>query len=245
MRTVFLITFLILAIAGKASEKDSLVNRIFNLAYNQQYEAAETLLQKNKTNIDALYFAVLEIDMSYWKNVTGTHDPNYKAFENTLSLYETESPETFNQKGIQLIQLSYKLRYELKRFKLIDAVFTHNKTTTLFGQLKTDSEMQNVGDPELFQLYNAMFLYFSNYLKPFGGKSKKESCKQALQEIESLANSENLVTKTIASYSLGRTYLKYEDAPEKGISYFRILAELYPGNKKFPELIGECEEKLK
>uniref|UniRef100_UPI003216E5B0 hypothetical protein n=1 Tax=uncultured Draconibacterium sp. TaxID=1573823 RepID=UPI003216E5B0 len=244
MRIYIFILFLILAFSGKATEKDSLIAQIFNLAYNQKYEAAELLLHANKANIDTLHFAVMEIDMSYWKNITGNHNPDYKAFEKTLSLFEIESPETFNQEGIQLIQLSYKLRYELKRFKLLDAIFTHNKTNTLFKQLKSDSEMQNVNDPELFQLYNSMFLYFSNYLKPLGGKAKIQNCNQALLELKVLSKSSNLVTKTIACYSLGKTYLTYENAPKKGLLHFKALAKLYPENRRFPELITECEEEL-
>lgn len=195
MRTILILTFLVLTITAKASKQDSIVNRIFKLAYNQEYEEAAILLNSNKSEIDKFYFAVLDIDMSYWKNVTGTEKPKYEVFEKTLEKYNTLSVETFNQKGIQLIQLSYQLRYELKRFKLIDAVFTHKKTKVLFEELKNNQQMQSIRDPKLVQLYSSMFLYFSNYINPFRGESNKENCKRSLSTMEIFRNRKALLQK--------------------------------------------------
>lgn len=243
MRTIFLILFLNLALTSAANVQDSVVNRIFNLAYNMDYGQAEKLLVENRNNIDEFYFAVLEIDMSYWKNVTGTNTPNYDAFEITLDKYTIELTKTFNQKGIQLIQLSYKLRYELKRFRLFSAISTHKNTKLLFAELKTDPQIRSLENPDLFELYDSMFLYFSNYLKPFGGKKKAENCLKAITTMEKLAKSERIMTKTLASYFIGRTYLKYENSPELGVKYFKTLSATYPGNTKFLELLEECKEK--
>ncbi len=244
MRTILFISFLFFAFTGKAATQDSLTNQIFNLAYNMEYEQAEKLLGENKNNIDSFYFAVLEIDMSYWKNVTGTDKPNYGAFEITLDKHTLEQAQTFNQKGIQLIQLSYQLRYELKRFKLFSAISSHKKTKVIFNELKNNPQMQTIDNPDLFELYNSMFLYFSNYIKPFGGKSKDVNCKLAIATMENLAKSEKLMTRTLSAYFLGRTYLKYENTPELGIVHFKTLSKIYPGNTKFPELLTECEEKV-
>lgn len=243
MRTIFLISLVTLALNSTASKQDSLVNLIFNLAYNMNYEQAEILLNENKNNIDEFYFAVLEIDMSYWENVTGTDNTNHKAFETTLKKYSIEEAVNFNQKGIQLIELSYQLRYELKRFKLFSAISTHKKTKLLFDEIKQDPRIQTSANPELFELYNSMFLYFSNYLKPFGGKSADKKCQQAIDTMKTLANSDRLMTKTLASYILGRTYIKYENKPERGIPYFQFLSDYFPGNTKFPELLIECQNK--
>ncbi len=89
MRFAFLISFLFFALNSLASVNDSLLNRIFNLTYNQEYLLADSVLQSNKENIEDIYFAVLEIDLSYWKNVTGTNTPNYKAFEETQQKYRS------------------------------------------------------------------------------------------------------------------------------------------------------------
>lgn len=244
MRTFIILSFLLFAFAGKAAKQDSLVNQIFNLAYNMQYQEAERLLKENKNNIDSFYFAVLEIDMSYWKNVTGTKQPNYDAFEITLEKYTHEQAFTFKQKGIQLIQLSYQLRYELKRFQLFSAISSHKKTKVIFYELKDIPQLQHLDNADLFELYSSMFLYFSNYIKPFGGKSKAVNCKLAIASMENLAKSNRLMTRTISAYFLGRTYLKYENTPKLGIVHFKNLSKMYPGNTKFPELLKECEEKV-
>lgn len=244
MRIAFIISFLLLALNCSANCNDSLVNRIFNLTYNQEYDLANSILQENKENIDEIYFAVLEIDMSYWENVTGTNNPDYTAFEATQQKYKPDSSETFNQKVIQLITLSYQLRYELKRYKLFSAISTHKKTKTIFNELKTDKRIKEFEMQELLQLYSSMFSYFDNYLNPFGGKSKKDNSRQALLNMEKLAYSDHKMVRTLASYFVAKIYLKYEKVPEKGIPHFQYLCNQYPGNLKFPELLNECQNEV-
>jgi len=234
----------ITTLSGSANEKDSLINRIFNCTYNQEFKAAELLLQNNKAKIDELYFMVLSVDLSYWKNVTGTDHSNYKEFENTLEKFKPEIPETFHQKVIQLILLSYQLRYELKRYKIFKALFTLNKTKLVYTKLQTDEQIQNFKYPELLELYNSMFSYFDNYLNPFSGESSKERCNQAIVSMEKLTHSEQNIVKTLANYFLGKTYLNYTKEPEKGIANFSVLSQQYPNNKNFVELKAECENKL-
>ncbi|WP_340112045.1 hypothetical protein [Maribellus mangrovi] len=52
-----------------------------------------------------MYFAVLDIDCSYWKNVTGTDTPNYPEFEQTLQKYMYENAASDEEKVIRLITL--------------------------------------------------------------------------------------------------------------------------------------------
>lgn len=240
MRITFIIILICSTAKSYAAHPDDMINRIFNLAYNMNYQEAEVLLTKNTHNIDAFYLAVLKIDMSYWKNVTGTNKPNYEEFENTLEKFKFEQTASFEQRGIKLIRLSYQLRYELKRYRIFSAISTHKKTKLLFDELKQNPQLSNNIDNELFELYNAMFLYFSNYLKPFGGKSKEQNCQQAITQMKHLAGSEQIMTKTLASYFLGKTFLKYENTPEQGITYFSYLSKTYKGNTKFPQLLKDC-----
>jgi hypothetical protein len=243
IRIVIIISFLFFTLNSTANKQDSLVNRIFNLTYNQEYILADSILQTNKDKIDELYFTVLEIDLSYWKNVSGTNNPDYNAFEETLHNYQSKTTETFEQKVIQLITLSYQLRYELKRYKLFSAIFTHKNTKTVFNELKTDSKTTTFQQQELLQLYSSVFLYFDNYLNPFGRESKKAISQQALLNMEKLVDSDEKMLKTLASYFIGKTYLKYEKVPEKGIPYFQYLCKQYPDNTKFTELLKRCKNK--
>lgn len=244
MRVNVTVILLLLFCFGFANSQNNPVEQIFTAIYNQNYQLADSLLLENRSDIDPFYFTVLEIDLSYWKNVTGTTNPDYKAFEFTLQQYQSQSTETHHQKVIQLISLSYQLRYELKRFKIFDAISTRKKTKVLFSELKKYHEQLPEEHHELFELYNSLFLYFDNYLKPFFISDKKENCSTALATMQQLTQSDNKLTKTLTYYFLGKTLLKYEKKPQKAISYFQWLTINYPNNKSFSNLLQKCKNQL-
>lgn len=228
-----------------ANPQNNSVEQIFSAIYNQHYRLADSLLHKNKAQIDPFYYTVLEIDLSYWQNVTGTEKPDYNAFENTLQQYQTRNKETFKQKVIQLITLSYQLRYELKRFKIFDAIATRKRTKVLFNELKNYREQFPKEHQELFQLYNSLFQYFDNYLKPFFMGNKKDNCNNALAKMQQLTQSDNKFTRTLTNYFLGKTLLKYEKEPQKAISHLQWLTTNYPNNQSIALLLRECKKQLK
>ncbi|WP_297097725.1 hypothetical protein [uncultured Draconibacterium sp.] len=244
MRKIAILLFVFLSSQCFASPQDSLVERIFNEMYNQHYGRAEEMLRENENNIDSIFFAVLSVDMSYWKNVTGTDTPDYPAFENDLQQLSPINPTSSTQQAIRLVTLSYQLRYELKRFKLIKAISTRQDTKTLFASLKTNEELPPE-QQELYQLYSALFQYFDNYLKPFFVSDKKENCSEALKTMTSLYQSESRITKTLVAYFLGKTWLKYENDPQNAVAYFQWLHKSYPENIRFEELLDECNKQLK
>ncbi|MCK3683671.1 hypothetical protein [Maribellus sp. YY47] len=236
------VLLLLIFVQLKTSAQHEPTNHIFNLIYNQHYDSASVLLAQNNT-IDDYYRAVLEIDLSYWKNVTGTNQPNYSAFEQTLNKYNIEAAETFHQKAIRLITLSYQLRYELKRFKIFNAISTRKKTLTLFFELKDHASALHSDQRELFDLYSALILYFDNYLKPFFSNDKDENMLAALTELEKLSSSSATITSTLSAYFLGKIYLSYEKQFDKGAFHFKSLSMHYPDNQKFRELYDECISK--
>ena len=244
MRKIAILLFLFLSSQCFASTQDTLVERIFNEMYNQHYGQAEQMLNANENNIDSIFFAVLSVDMSYWQNVTGTDTPDYQTFESDLQQLSPTSPTSSIQQSIRLVTLSYQLRYELKRFKLIKAISTRQETKALFTSLKTNEELPPE-QMELYRLYSALFQYFDNYLKPFFVSDKKENCSEALTTMTSLYQSESRITKTLVAYFLGKTWLKYENNPQNAVGYFRWLRKNYPENIKFEELLDECNKQLK
>ncbi|WP_346859123.1 hypothetical protein [uncultured Draconibacterium sp.] len=243
MQKLITIFLYLLAFTGSATEKDSLINRIFNSTYNQEYQSAELLLKTHKPEIDKLYFMVLSVDLSYWKNVTGTDHPNYNEFENTLEHFKPETTKTLENKASMLIYLSYRLRYELKRYQFLSAIFTLKQTNSVYSEIPANPKSSNLEHFELLQLYNSLFSYFNSYLNPFSGKSGSKKCEQAILSMEKLTRSEQNIVKTLANYFLGKTYLNYNKEPEKGLAHFSELAQQYPNNKKFAELKAECEKK--
>lgn len=243
MRKIAILLFIFLSSQIFASTKDSLVEHIFTEMYNQHYSNAEEMLRSNKTSIDSILYVVLSVDMSYWKNVTGTDNPDYPAFETDLQLLSPTNLTSSTQQAIRLVTLSYQLRYELKRFKLIKAISTRQETKTLFTSLKTNEKLPPE-QQELYQLYSALFQYFDNYLKPFFVSDKTENCSEALTTMTGLYQSESRITKTLVAYFLGKTWLKYENNPENAVNYFQWLHSNYPGNRKFKELLAECNQQL-
>lgn len=224
--------------------QNSLEESIFKAIYNQNYQHAETLLRSNRTDIDSIHYCVFTLDLSYWKNVTGTETPNYQVFEHDLQSLYPNTVQSEKQQIIQLITLSYKLRYELKRYKLLKAISTRQKTKALFTSLKTNKELPPELQ-ELYQLYSALFQYFDNYLKPFFVSEKKENCIEALATMTCLYQSENQITKTLVAYFLGKTWLKYEDDPKNAVAYFQWLHKNYPKNERFEAFIETCKKQLK
>lgn len=240
-----MVAFLFLpALNTQAMDKDTTINQIFNLIYNTEYSRANSALQKNANELDKIYYTVLHIDLSYWRYITGTDKPDYDLFESVLQSHNTANSKTFEQKAIRLITLSYQLRYELKRYKLLSAISTLKKNKAAFAALSTHTQVSDSNLRELLLLYNSMFSYFDNYLNVFGSKEKKAISQKALLDMEALTKSDANLVKTLASYFLAKTYLKYEKTPDKAHSHFKFLCEKYPGNHKFSEYLLECQNKL-
>lgn len=234
------IIFLIVSFSVNA--QDSIVGTVFHEIYNQHYQSANELLTQNKNRIDSIYLTVLKIDLSYWENVTGTDNPEYGKFETDLSQFVVDNPTTLNQKVRQLIVLSYQLRYELKRFQIFSAISTRKKTKILFEEMKEEQNNLPAEYKPIFVLYNSLFLYFDNYLKPFFAAGKKENCHKALWTMGELRNSPQKLTKTLTNYFLGKTYLKYENDPGKALPCFVWLSKNYPNNSKFREFLNESKK---
>lgn len=240
-RILIYILFLIASFAANA--QDSIVEQVFCEIYNQHYQSAGKLLSENQNKIDSIYLTILKIDLSYWENVTGTSSPEYEIFEADIASFNINNPTTLNQKIQKLIVLSYQLRYELKRFHIFSAISTRKKTKVLFENMKKENKKLPPEYKPIFILYNSLFLYFDNYLKPFFVADKKENCRKALWEMEQLRNSPQKITKTLTNYFLGKTYLKYEDEPAKALPCFQWLIAKYPDNAKFRELLNESRQK--
>lgn len=236
--------FTVLFLFCKAGTKDSLEYRVFDLIYCQEYASADSLLRKAKPAIDPIYFAVLHLDLKYWQHITGTSEPNYKAFENILSSYEQDNSRSHNNQVKLLIASSYKLRYELKRFKLFDAINTRKKTLILFDQLKTETTELKAEEEALLDLYSALISYFNYFLKPFFINGKKKEMAIALQEMTALSKSINPITSTLASYFVGKILLRYEKQAENARGHLVFLCNRYPENMRFKELLLDCEDQM-
>lgn len=241
MQIKLLFIFVFIGLTAVSSAQNSITDSVFTLIYNQKYEAAKTLLESKHSEIDSTYFAVLDIDMSYWKNVSGPKNTNYKLFENHLQKYLSQTPDNENQKIIQLVALSYQLRYEIKRLQLFSAISTRKHALELFNELCPKAHKLSPNERELFELYQSMTTYFDYFMKPPFSKNKTQQMNASLRQMHQLTNSDQNIVKTLSSYFLGKIYLKYEKSPAKGAHCFDWLVANYPENAKFKELLEECK----
>ncbi len=241
MQKILLFILILIGFPLVSNAQQSVPDSVFSLIYNQKFDSTETLLHLNKSNINPVYYAVLDIDMNYWKNVSDKEKTDYKSFESLLQKYHPKATETQDQKIIELITLSYQLRYELKRLRLFSAISTRKKALDLFHELSPNAYKLNQNQRELFELYQSLITYFDYYMKPPFSRNKRLSMDEAIQKINQLTQSQQLIVKTLSSYFLGKIYLRFEKTPENGKTYFDWLKNTYPENKRFQELFEECE----
>lgn len=238
-RLTFFLFLWLFSVLSLQAESDLPV-KIFRFIYNQQYDSAHILLNQYKAELDRFYYAILDIDLSYWENVTGTNNPDYSAFENSLLNYDLNEPSTREQSIIALIGLSYKLRYDLKRFHFISAMQTRRKTLVLYLKIKDDISLKSPEQIAIFRLYNALIAYFNQYPARYFSGAARAEMETAISEMELLNTSDSEIVKTLRAYFLGKIYLQYENAPEKALELFGYLTKNYPNNLNFKEYLKEC-----
>ena len=243
IRIRFILFFSLLLFCRIGNSNENLSSKIFELIYNNQFHEAANLLEANKDNLDNFQYTILEIDLSYWKNILASKPADFEAFENTIKKYHLQETTTQDQKITQLIFLSYKLRYELKRYKFHKALATQHKTKIIYEDLKNANTIHTELQQNLLVIYGALIEYFDNYWMRFINKKKKQNSLQALQKIDQFSTSEYKSVSTLAAYLTGKIYLKYENKPEHAKSYFQVLKINYPNNCVFIELFQECESK--
>lgn len=233
--------FVFASVSLKASE--DLTHQIFRLIYNQQYDSAHFVLNQNKHQLDGFYRTILEIDLSYWQNVTGTDEPNYEMFGTMLKNHEVQNPETLDEQASELVVQSYRLRYALKRYQIFSALKIRKETLRLYNSLTNKKLAFDPEQTEVFNLYSALISYFNHYMSSYFSRSSKAELSKAIHEMEKLSDSDFEMVKTLGSYFLGKIYLQYEKEPEKGIRLFEYLNHTYPNNQKFQEYLQACQEK--
>ncbi len=237
LRVVLIFLFVVFFQFNSFSIKnDSLVNAVFTLIYNQNFDEAENALQKNQEEIDVFYYNMLNLDLFWWKySMSRTKNDAGKLKQVLEDIYESDKNSSENKIN-HLVQSSYRFRYELKRFNIVGAMV-----------LRSDihKQIEEIGNPEfplsdnkfkLYELYIALFEYSDNSINPFVINSKSEACKKSLSIIENYTHDNDLVVQTLAHYFLGRIYMKVQKEPEKAKIHFRYLSDKFPENTFFAKL---------
>ncbi len=226
---------LLICVPVFSQETDSVVYRIFDLIYNQQSDAAETMLKAQQGKSNQFYLNILNIDLYWWKYSIFRTKTDARNLVEVMDHFNQAKTETVEYKINNLIESSYRLRYEIKRYNLLEAVLLRSKVRGEMEELKKEKLPLNKSELRLFQLYQTLFQYFDIALNPFFISNKQENRQKILAALEKFTRDQNPIISTMAHYFLGRIYMKMERNREKGREYFSYLAQKYPLNQFFAE----------
>lgn len=227
----------------KASNNDSLVNRIFVLIYEQNLNEAEQLFLQNKNQINEFYQTFLNLDIHWWKYRTQTTSENSHALNELIDASELPETKNYEQKMRQIIVKSYELRYAKKQFNIFRLLSARSEIRELIGAIEKAAPPFTGYQQKLFESYVIMYRYIEN-INFFANARKSEARQRILIQMEKFANEPNVVLNTVAHFFLARMYQQIEDEPQKALIHFRILTQRYPTNKTFAEYQQECIEDL-
>lgn len=234
--------FIQLHFFAHSSNNDSLLNPLFLTIYNQQFDQAESLLSKQKVQLGAFYFDVLNIDLHWWKYSTSRSKKDAEKLNFVLKEYVDSGIKNKNQ-VIQLIGKSYQLRYARKKYNIYSVSTLSSEIKQLLLEVHRNELQISGSELKLFDLYMSMFHYF-DHINLFSIWKKTSEQKLWLLEMENFSQEENLIVNTMAHYFLGRIYQKIEKEPQKGKDHFEILTGRFPGNRLFKEYFEDCKQKI-
>lgn len=235
---IFTIVLLLFAIqqVGSANEKDTVVQQIFTLIYNQQFYEAEKALNLQSTQLEPFWANVLTLDLYWWKYSLSRSNEDARALKKVLGDFQQSNKNLMEDQINELIRLSYQMRYEVKRYNLIGAYLIRSDVSDKIEMLKIQ-DLSFLGNRrELFGLYMALFDFFESAFNPFSSGSKSAKFSKSVDSLEKYSLSGDLIVSTMAHYFLGRIYMKVEKQPEKGQEHFKILSQRFPENGLFKQL---------
>jgi len=247
MNIRILITILIFTTASSSafsSPKETAVDTVFTLIYNQQYQEADSFLEASGNEFDSFYTDILKLDLYWWKFVTTRSSDDSRQLHQLLKNFSAPNNNKLDYRLKELITLSYRVRYEFKRFNIPGAIIFRSKIKNLLAELNQEKLPFSENRLKLFDLYNELFAYFDNIINPFFIESKRIERENALIKIEKFTHDDDLIVATLARYFLGRIYMSIENDPAAARKYFRILSNQYPANIHFSEYFATCNEKV-
>ncbi len=235
---IFIVGFILISFysVSYSTEKDSTVENIFTLIYNQQFTEAEKALDQNKSNVEPFYFNILNLDLYWWKYSLSRSKEDANNLNEVLEIFQNSSSNKAENQIDGLIRTSYQMRYEMKRYNIIGALIIRSDVRKQIEVIK-DEDLSFLGDrKKLFDFYLVLLDYFDESINPFSFGKKSDKYSKSIFTLEKFSNDNDLILSTMAHYFLGRIYTKVEKQPEKGQVHFKILAYRFPKNSLFDQL---------
>ena len=240
---VFSFTFLLAFLSGYSNSGSKNVDSVFTLIYNQQYQEADAFLKTSASEFDSFYTDILKLDLYWWKHITTRSPEDSRQLNQLLKSFSTSDYNNLDYRLKELITLSYRVRFEFKRFNIPGAIILRSKIKQLLAELNREKLPFSENRLKLFDLYNELFLYFNNIINPFFIANKRIERENALVNIEKFTRDDDLVVATLARYFLGRIYMSIENDTAAARKYFYLLTNQFPGNIHFAEYFETCNRK--
>jgi hypothetical protein len=238
----FAILIFIIAVSKTSfsTEKDSIINKVFVLIYNEKYIEAHNEISANQTILGNFYSDVLEIDLLWWEFVQlDQNNDKQKEFISFLEKFDSAFENNSELKLRQLIKNSYLIRYELKSYHIIGAINTRTTLKTLLDEITPEELIFLENKIKLLRLYKTLFNYFNNLINPLFNKNKRKMRTDALVQISHFSKDNDIIIKTLSLYFLGQIYLNIEKDQDLGIRCFAELSGYYTNNTLFKEVIKQ------
>lgn len=243
MRTItFAVVIFIIAVAkfSFSAEKDSIVNKVFKLIYNEKYLEAHNEISANHTMLDYFYADILKMDLLWWEFVQSNNNGNKQVdFVSFMEKFEHAQANSSELKLRQLIKNSYQIRYELKCYNFIKVINTRSTLKKLLSEITSEEFILPKDGIKLLELYKTLFIYFDNLINPLFNKNKRQIRTSALAQINQFSKDDNLIIRTLSLYFLGKIYLNIEKEQDLGIRCFTELSDYYPNNSLFKDIIKQ------
>jgi hypothetical protein len=210
-------------------EKDS-INSIFFYIYNQEFDLAEKELKANKESLKYFTNNWLYCDLLWWKAISKNDQKSLNKLqlflEKKLLLIDEKSEE---EKLIKIVYINYLMRIaaiKKQNFRTLKYFFQINRFYKRF-----DSSLLNPFQKDLYNVFLSVFTISKNKYILFN----KEDEDPHFKILENYANSNDLITKTMAQYFLIKIYTDIKETPKPAKIYAKALFKQYPKNKVFFE----------
>ncbi len=238
-----LIIMLLIAFGKKtfSENSDSIINAIFKMIYNEEYEQAGVAIAKSYQKVDSFSLGILKIDLCWWEFIKSKNGYKSKELNDLIEGFTNSGSNPEDEKIRRLIASSYQIRLEFKRYNIIRATVLRSEIKELLNEIKKEDLTFSENRLKLLDLYASLFLYFDNLINPLFAESKRTSRANALMSLEKFTTDNDLVVQTMASYFLGKIFLEIEKDSQKGKCCFELLSTNFPHNSLFIELLENCK----
>ena len=225
--------FVVHKVSSLNAQPDSQVTQVFTLIYNARFDEAEKLLGNADFQGEPFYFQVLKLDLFWWKYSISKSKTDEEKLNAVFDCFSVQDRNTEYSEINQLIWLSYKMRFEVKRKNYVKAFFLKGEVEDQLKVVQKNPVYLPDNQQKLLSVFVLLLQYSHEAGSVFGDEAEKQAC---LKKLHQLAADSDWMVSSEAHYFLGRIYTKMEKEPQKGQVHFQTLSRRFPQNALFASL---------